>query len=80
MQINNAIRKCEKAGFTVTTDGRRFDAVRGPREGIRWYRNGSAESTRATCFHTFNPATPGEGKVFGWPSITGIIKQYGAAK
>ena len=79
MQIKNAIRKCEKAGFTVTENGNRFDAVRGEREGIRFFRNGGPESTSATCFHTINPDT-GEGKVFGWRSITEIIQHYDSAR
>jgi len=74
MKLKNAIKKCERAGFTVIEERGTVTATRRENEGVRFFRNGTGES--ATCFHTFNPRT-GSGRVFGWPSLTSILKSYG---
>lgn len=83
MKIENAIRKCERAGFRVLEQGGTVTAIRGENEGIRFYSQRTRLHRRfgyhATCFHTFDPRT-GSGQVFGWPSLTSIIKSYGGRK
>jgi hypothetical protein len=74
MLIKNAIKKCEKAGYVVEDLGGRFRAVNG-RHVITFCRNGRSDS--ATAFgSTRTTAGPYDSALFGWPSLTSIIRAH----
>lgn len=78
MKIKNAIKKCEKAGYVVEDLGGRFRAVLG-RHVITFCQNGRSDN--ATAFgSTRTTAGPYDTPLFGWPSLTSIIRSHAATR
>ena len=76
MQIKNAIKKLEKAGYQVEAEDQsgKFRAVN-DRFVIVFYRNGGSDD--AVCFgSTRTTAAPNVEPFFGWPNLSQIIRSH----
>lgn len=74
MLIKNAIKKLEKAGYTVTDDRGSFRATL-DRFVVVFHRNGGSDNACAFG-STRTGAGPYDSPMFGWPSLTSIISAH----